>query len=172
MTEKAGRLLLALFFDILQLQADWHFRADYDYEIPSQPQGNRSQLFFMSMHCSQMLQDILMSCRCKSILQKQVTNSGKMNEFLKAQLGFCVVWVLLRKTKAKNNVIQELEHRPLILTSTWIANNRDSSLNSFFHWHPGPQRVIECSPRLPGHWVRTAGGFQPSRWECHMSHQA
>lgn len=35
MTEKAGRLLLALFFDILQLHSDWHFRADYDYEIPS-----------------------------------------------------------------------------------------------------------------------------------------
>lgn len=101
-----------------------------------------------------------------------MTNSGKTNEFLRAQLGFCVVWVLLRKTKSKNNVIQELEQRPFTPSSTWIWNNRDSSLNSFFHWHPGPQRVIERSPRLPGHCVRTAEGFQSCKWEYHMSHQA
>lgn len=52
MTEKAYRSLLATFLGILQLQSDWHFRADYDYEIISQSQGNRSQLFFTSLHCS------------------------------------------------------------------------------------------------------------------------
>lgn len=81
MTEKARRLLSAPFFGILRLHSDWYFRADYEYEIPSQPQGNCSQLFFISIHFSQMLQDILTSCRGESLLQKQVTISGKMNEF-------------------------------------------------------------------------------------------
>jgi len=68
MAEKAHRPLLALLLGILQLHPDWHIRADYDYEIISQSQGNYSQLFFTSLHCSQMLQGILMPCRCKSLL--------------------------------------------------------------------------------------------------------
>lgn len=96
--------LFWLFLGVLQLHSDWHIKADYDYEIISQSQGNYSQLFFTSLHCSRMLQDTLMSCRCKSLLQKQATNSsGKMTEFLRAQSRFCLVWVQLLNTKSKNN---------------------------------------------------------------------
>lgn len=203
MTEKAYRPLLALFLGILQLPSDWHFRADYDYEITSQSQGNCSQLFFTSLHCSRVLQDILMSYRCKNLLQKQVTDSnGKMNEFLRAQSGFCAVWVPLRNTKAKNNIISELEPRPFTLPSAWISNNGDSfpsssshdllpkqraeqvplssahlpmlALNVInpFYWCPGPQRITQGSLWLPGQRVCRAEGFQSSRWECCTSHQA
>lgn len=121
-----------------------------------------------------------------------------MNELLRAQLEFCVVWVPLRNAKTIGNWNPDL---PLLLQLGYqiigtpsqvhlpMICSQNGGLNRC-HWPVATcpslllmwstpavaahiqKRVTWSSLRLPGQGGGAAEGFQSGRWECLMSRQA